>query len=174
MGTRGAGAGSGLYLLQLGWIAKLLPCTSHSPRLTHPLTEPVIPCGMTGELVSLGGERDHAGGRKLDVPPALQGGERSHFLCMLPVLLFSFHQQHDNQVHTREGIALLPGQTQMPQMPGRPEGPRIDGFGVNSGYHEVSLNLRDTMEIFGFQILDILGIFLYCTQSGLVLSLCSK
>lgn len=46
----------------------------------------------------------------------------------------------------------------------------VDGLGVDSGYQEVSLTLRDTMENFGFQILDILEVFLYCTQSGLVLS----
>lgn len=56
------------------------------------------------------------------------------------------------------------------QMSGESEVAEVDGLWVDSGYQKVSLNLRDTMENFGFQILDILEVFLYGTQSGLVLS----
>lgn len=56
------------------------------------------------------------------------------------------------------------------QMSGEPEVAEVDGLWVDNGYQKVSLNLRGTMENFGFQILDILEVFLYCTQSGLVLS----
>lgn len=59
---------------------------------------------------------------------------------------------------------------QEPQMSGGPEVAEVDGLWADSGYQKVSLNLRDNMEKFGFQILDILEVFLYCTQSGLVLS----
>lgn len=55
-------------------------------------------------------------------------------------------------------------------MSGESKVAEVDGLWVDSGYQKVSLNLRDTMENFGFQILDILEVFLYGTQSGLVLS----
>lgn len=49
------GSSSGLHLLQLRWIAKLLPWAKHSKRLTNPTNEPVILYKETGFLL---GETD--------------------------------------------------------------------------------------------------------------------
>lgn len=48
-----AEASLGLYLLQLQWIAKLLPWTKYSKRLTNPMTEPVITREEIGSWVLL-------------------------------------------------------------------------------------------------------------------------
>lgn len=48
-----AGASLGLYLLQLRWIAKLLPWAKYSERLANPMTEPVITREEIGSWVLL-------------------------------------------------------------------------------------------------------------------------
>lgn len=74
---------SGLYLLQLGRITKLLPWASLSKRLTNPKTEPVIPHKEIGNCFLLE-ERGIPGRRGVLVESHLLSGENCElgfFLC---------------------------------------------------------------------------------------------
>lgn len=78
-----AAGNSGLYLLQLRQITKLLPWASLSKRLTNPTTEPVIPHKEIGNWFLLE-ERGILGRRGVLVESHLLSGENCElgfFLC---------------------------------------------------------------------------------------------
>lgn len=93
-----AGASSGLYLLQLRWITKLLPWADHSKRLTSPTTEPVILDAEMGIAFLWRRQREPV--EKVRVESQLLSGdscELCFFLCYCFLLFPPF--VHDNQIH---------------------------------------------------------------------------
>ena len=87
-GEKEAGASLGLYLLQLRWIAKLLPWANHSKRLTNPTPEPVIPYKEIGSWRLLE-EREIVWRIAVLVESVLLWGKPwTLFVCVLSFVLF--------------------------------------------------------------------------------------
>lgn len=93
-----ARASSGLYLLQLRQITKLLPWASHSERPTSPMTEPVIPCKETGNWF-LWEERGRGRRGVLAESRLLSGGTGEPGFLVSSRSCFLPHLWNDNQVH---------------------------------------------------------------------------
>lgn len=144
-GGKEAGAGPGLYLLQLGWITKLLPWTNHSKRLTSSMTEPVIPCEEIGNWFLWRRERDHTENGELEfIPAAFWRKQWTLFICTLLSLLFFLYKM---TTKSTKGLVIrwLPGQAkgvsvQDTQCGVYPRWPTADGLWAEGGWGPVSLS----------------------------------